>query len=251
MHVHRRSQTGAQRDPEWTHNDDTFRQVVLACLEDRVYIAPQPDKTYDERLAAVRKRAQVYADGYLPKLKALLQAHRKASAARRDALAIQIQNLDTQIVTAARLVENVCAVAYLSYRLGYKSPEIAAQLGLKPPNVRIIRYRLNRTWQRLVKGKRPPRRAPKIVRMERTPTGVRMTLLYRKRRACKPIGYIQPKPGGHMGRRLMTDTDRIVALSNLGWPVPLIAMEMDRTWVSIYRVLRRAQAREHGEFSRC
>jgi hypothetical protein len=63
-------------------------------------------------------------------------------------LAIQIQNIDTDLVlTKKGHAGIVAAIIYLFYRMGYDSVEVAELLGLKPPHVRQVLARLHSTWE--------------------------------------------------------------------------------------------------------
>ena len=57
--------------------------------------------------------------------------------------AIQIQNLDAQICMQRRGIAGVLtSFAYMHFRLIYNSVQIAGELGLKPPMVRIWAHRM-------------------------------------------------------------------------------------------------------------
>jgi hypothetical protein len=63
-------------------------------------------------------------------------------------LEIQIEALDTQLVTVNRMVEIVAGVVYY-YSLGCNSVQVARALAIKPPAVRQLLWRLHRTWARI------------------------------------------------------------------------------------------------------
>ena len=143
--------------PEWALSDEKLRQVVIAYLEVRFYIWPQPGATYDDRIAAIRKASALRATTYREHVRTMLAAYRTIEADRQQKFATEIQNLDTQVVLADRLVEVVLHAVYLSYRLNYNSVQVAEATGLKPPAVRALLWRLRKTWDWLsTTGIRPP-----------------------------------------------------------------------------------------------
>jgi hypothetical protein len=64
-------------------------------------------------------------------------------------LAIQIENLDTQIRLANDIAAKVLGVVYLYYRCALTSAQVGLELGLKPPHVRQILWRLAKCWKLL------------------------------------------------------------------------------------------------------
>ena len=81
--------------------------------------------------------------------------------ARLRKLEIEIEGLDTQIRIAYRVPRIAAAVVRYYYGLNMDSVSIAAELGVKPPAVRMILWRLRRTWEqmqqpRVLKASKPP-----------------------------------------------------------------------------------------------
>ena len=131
--------------PEWVINDHKFREVVVRYLEQRNYIAPQPHKSYEERLAAVDAAAR---KNYLPRYRALLDR-----LVNKSVSPVEVQNVDTKIVLEERgFAAIVVAVAYGYYRRGLNSVELANELGMKPPHVRILLYRLRAVAHQIESG---------------------------------------------------------------------------------------------------
>jgi len=63
-----------------------------------------------------------------------------------------IRSLDGEICMARRGLAPVVAIIYFYFRLGYNSPQVAAELGIQPMNVRQIAYRLQKLWQKMQSG---------------------------------------------------------------------------------------------------
>lgn len=158
MHVKRRKLKAFRRlaTPDWVMNDAKVRTVALNYLEDRFYLRDRSG-TDQERI----KRIETEVQRHIPrKVKELedLQARYAAEPLNREYLAVQIQNLDTDIVLSRRgLLAVVVSVVYMYYRQGLSSVEIAEQLRIKPPMVRVWLYRFNKVERYLREG-RPPRK---------------------------------------------------------------------------------------------
>ena len=140
-------------------SDELLRQVILVYLEKRNHIDPTPEKSYAERLAAVREQSKQY---YIPLKFRLINMQRNyhracamgAPQRVRDRLAALVQGVDTEIMNLERGVDKlVSAIAYSYYRMGDNSVQIAEQFGLRSPHVRMIIKRLNDTWF-LISGER-------------------------------------------------------------------------------------------------
>jgi hypothetical protein len=151
MHVERRQRQQERRlpTPEWVMKDDTLRDVVLKALEGRMYIR-NSSGTDAERMA----RIEAESHKRIPKMKEVLAglANRYSELSKKNApestlnrLATEIQNKDTEICMAQRgITALMLAAVYNYYRLGWNSTEIADELQIKPPMIRIWLYRLNK-----------------------------------------------------------------------------------------------------------
>jgi predicted transcriptional regulator len=134
--------------PAWALNDELLRQVIVRYVERRAYVH-NPNLPLRERLslaaAAIKKQH--------PKVRAMIdrlsEEYRECKdAERRRKLEIEIEGLDTFL----RITERdggaafAASVAYLYFRAGKSSVGVGDELGLKPPHVRMIIYRLNQCW---------------------------------------------------------------------------------------------------------
>lgn len=149
MHQTRRSvQRGRRLDtPSWATNDRELREVVLRYCERRFYLRSRgkinevSPLTDEQRLARIREKELKWAD--TAKL-ILCRMITRQKTDPSDKLDIQIQNIDSQILIARRGAAAIAvAIVYLYYRLGWDSPEIAQELGIRPPIVRQTLARLH------------------------------------------------------------------------------------------------------------
>lgn len=143
----RRSET-----PEWALSDALLREVIVAYLEQRAHIR-RITGTTGQRLqyaaAALRER--------IPKMNAALDSlcrkyMEETDSARKRALQIEIEGLDSAIRVANRGPSVLAAVAYLYFRVGLCSADVAAELELKPPHIRQILHRMNEIAEELSRG---------------------------------------------------------------------------------------------------
>lgn len=179
MHVTDRGRKKRERrlpTPDWANTDETLRKRVLDCLERRLYLRGGEDLTDFERL----DRIETASKAGIPALKAELanQVKRYSEDQKTGlpeylaSLAVEIQNRDSEIVLRQRgLASLMIAAVYKYYRLGWNSTQIANDLGIKPPMVRIWMWRVNgksgskRNQQRIAKHPWPAERIAIIKRL--------------------------------------------------------------------------------------
>jgi hypothetical protein len=159
--------------PAWAVSDSLLQEVIVAYLETRAQIGTGTG-TLAERLA----RARESMSNQLPQLNATLDklCHEYVTvkdSARKQELQTQIESWDTQ-VRVAKNPALLAAVVYFYYRVGLNSVGVAEELGLKPPHVRMLVYRMGEIAEELKKGikvqSQPRRRrvvlGPKFVRFD-------------------------------------------------------------------------------------
>lgn len=141
--VHRRG-NACRPIPDWSRRDSDCQEVVCRCLEARLYLDYGTGMPWADRLA----RIQTVINRRLPLSHQLLDSLLERQGKVRDQ---EIQMVDTLIVTCKRgLPALICAVLYMRYRLFWTSTAISAEIGIKPPAVRILLYRMNiiyKKWQ--------------------------------------------------------------------------------------------------------
>ncbi len=151
MHVQRTVKQQIRRlpTPEWAKTNEGMRNIVLRALESRYYIR-DVSGTDGERIKRIDSVARAGVPRLRVKLERLLRRYHElatngASEEKKCGVAIEVGNLDTQIMMAERGVTAlVCSALYLYFRLGWDSVSVAEQLGLKSPQIRIWFYRIHR-----------------------------------------------------------------------------------------------------------
>lgn len=162
MHVEEHKLAPNRRNdaPVWAYNDSLLRHVLVTYLEARAAICgywrkPKPEGTLRERLDRACGRLQAQVPAHIKNLQRLCAeyvAGKRApepDAARLRRLEICIENIDSQIISASRVAQNVVAIVRLYYSVGLNSVEIAEALHVKSPVVRQALWRLNRTWEHM------------------------------------------------------------------------------------------------------
>jgi hypothetical protein len=159
--------------PAWALRDESTRQVILHYLAGR-FGARNSRGNLQQRLEWCSKAGERFAQREKEHTARRIKEYRaisgqqfhelepekyerlfysvlrgETSAEHLKRVELQIQNVDSQAMVSERAPELVLAIAYFAYRLGWNSPSIAEQLGLKPPAVRQILHRLNRSAKRL------------------------------------------------------------------------------------------------------
>jgi len=139
-----------------------MRETIVKYLEGRYYLRDSSG-SYEQRLARIDKEAKRRIPETLARLKILNAEYADLSSDKRTdpeylrRLAIEVQNLDTQIVLARRGVAAVMtSVVYNYYHNGWSSSDVANELGIKPPMVREWLYRLNHSVGRVFNLGRKP-----------------------------------------------------------------------------------------------
>lgn len=148
MHVYSRKKMPQRRVPvpAWATDRKQTTELILKACENRFYIDDHSGTTA-ERLARIAKKSGAYLPTMrqtLVDLESKYHIRQVEGATNLEAIEVEIQNIDTQIVLAKRGIPAVMnAVVYCYYRLGWNSSTIAEEFGIKPPMVRIWLYRLN------------------------------------------------------------------------------------------------------------
>jgi hypothetical protein len=157
MHLTKAGNKFVQRrldTPDWAMNDLLLREVLLRFLEVRsqgfkALRHKQYEGTPQDRLLRAQKRLTMHRQAlteHITKLCVEYAAVNKAgnNPARLNKLSINIENIDTQLRFLGNEHKMALGVVYFYYRLGHTSVETASALGLKPPHVRMILWRLTK-----------------------------------------------------------------------------------------------------------
>jgi hypothetical protein len=153
MHVNSRALFAGRKleTPTWALNDAQLREVIVRALETRAHLAIR-----DGDLATRLKRAQVeiraqrqyqIADFWRIQKRCLRRKRPQCIARWRR----EIENLDTYLRTTANDggAALLAACVYFYYRVGLDSVAVGREVGIKPPHVRQIIWRLNRIAEQL------------------------------------------------------------------------------------------------------
>lgn len=160
--------------PDWAYNEDGIRRALLAYTESRLYITPNPADDLKTRLTKCRAKTEAIAAPLRERLKLWIRNYNAIDSGRyheaEDRVyerlflstlrgegpkrvlrhcARNVSNFDAELYAHEKLAEIVCAVLVYYFRLGWKSTDIAAQLGLKSPHVRQIIHRVKQRVRKM------------------------------------------------------------------------------------------------------
>jgi hypothetical protein len=160
MHVQNRG-TAERRlaAPTWAFNDSQLRELLVHFIERRAGFRNPRSGTHAERLARAKARLASRVPRMTTTLTDLCREYvavkkRDRDARRRRLLEIEIENLDTQLRFIKKPEAIVAGVVFHYYRRGADSVETGLCLGMKPPHVRMILWRLNRLWDQMLDSPR-------------------------------------------------------------------------------------------------
>lgn len=178
MHLIKTANTFVQRRnqiPDWALNETKLRDVILYFVEGRAYSArtTRCNGTAEERLQDALKHLasrKTYKEFLLTEQCKRLVEMKNAGASRAEWRKLQqeIEGMDTELLWLGQEDKLAIGVAYRYYRLGMNSSEIGKEMGLKPPHVRQVIWRLNKYGARIAAGKTlryvAPRGTPKTIK---------------------------------------------------------------------------------------
>jgi hypothetical protein len=141
--------------PLWAMSDDLLRAVLVRYMEDRAMLkGPQPGSE-KERLARAQKKLADLRAPRITSLQRLCAEYKSAAPERKQKLAQEIANVDTQLRTEEFMPALVIGTVHAYYRRGLDSVATAEELGLRPPHVRQLLWRLHRTWEHMNEWRGP------------------------------------------------------------------------------------------------
>jgi hypothetical protein len=144
--------------PVWAVNDHDLQRVLVAFLEIRAYgkhsTKVRQVDTLLERIARAEKQLAERAPFTSLRLDVLCARyvelqHNGGNPRELAKLEQAIKALDTFLITSRSPARITAAVIYKYYRLGYKSTQIASDLGLQSPGVRQMLFRIQCTARAL------------------------------------------------------------------------------------------------------
>jgi hypothetical protein len=147
--------THKRRNAVPTWNDGQLQEILCVALEQRAGIYEVPKSmTRLQRLEAAHQRLLARRDGLSKALDAASGQYLKLRAAGLPTREVEakFQMYDAQLSMLPRLPAVLCAVIYLSYRLGFTSPQVAHQLRVSPVFVRQVLSRIRTTAAKIERG---------------------------------------------------------------------------------------------------
>ena len=160
MHTYRRKPSGERRlpTPRWAVHDGMLQELLVSLLEERVatnnkrLLRKLSEGELPERLERAHKILMRRRNAHSDVLTSLCKRYGAEEDPRRKRmLRIEIENLDTflRYTTTRSGAGVIAAIVVLYYRVGMDSPAVGAELGLKPPHVRAMLWRLFQTAKAL------------------------------------------------------------------------------------------------------
>lgn len=135
--------------PLWALDNSKLLPLFVRSMERRAALRPGTG-TFSERLdraVAARKRQIPALERTLRRLCKRYTRRRSANCRRR--LALQIQALDASICLIKKgETAAICAAVYLYYRAELDSVGVAEAVGIRPPAVRQILWKISKLWER-------------------------------------------------------------------------------------------------------
>ncbi|MDP9159232.1 MAG: hypothetical protein M3O09_03260 [Acidobacteriota bacterium] len=159
--------------PEWAASNDGILETAITLCERRyfgvgAFLFDNSGLSFEQRMERIRTKEIAVENEYRVRLAALIKRYsqemkERASPERLAKVHTQIKNMDRQVMVLRRgAVAVTVSVAYLYYRNGWPSTEVAQHLGgLTPTGVRQLLARLNMahtgvvyTWPKYEKWKK-------------------------------------------------------------------------------------------------
>jgi hypothetical protein len=156
--------------PCWAVNDADLQAVIVRYLENRVFSRKARLKMCSSRepLRARLQRAEEALRARIAGLEVVcsklcadyVSLRQTGTPARLATLESLIEGTDTQIIFSRNPARIIAAVVYGYYRQGLHSVSVAAAVGLKPPAIRQILFKVWQAARQL--GFPEPERAPRM-----------------------------------------------------------------------------------------
>lgn len=158
-YIRHKLDSGRDVKASWTANDVMLRKTLVRYLEVRAGWRHAQPGTDIERL----KRVEAALIARKPRMEAQLKALAKEYVALKRGGAVvqklgeEVENLDTQLILMNGIAGKVLRIVHLYYRMGLNSVEVATEVGVKPPHVRVILMRMRIVAAKLGFGEAPRR----------------------------------------------------------------------------------------------
>lgn len=150
-------QSGERRlpTPQWALRPDLLRSVIVHFVERRAALGkkaqPGTERERLERASQKNVERCKRKQAILQRLCAEFVELKRLGGdpVRAKKLSEQIQNLDTCLRIDRGIAGTAIRVVHLYYSVGLDSVGVATELGLKPPHVRQMLWKLNWVWDKL------------------------------------------------------------------------------------------------------
>jgi hypothetical protein len=256
--THKASGIRRYETPLYALNDRILRELLLAFMETRLQIR-DPTGTTTERRERIRQAALDRLPHLIATVDKLNREYVEAQSKhappeRLKNLEMEIEMLDTQIRTTQEGgMGLVASIAYLYHRLKFDSVGVGLELGIKPPHVRSILWKLNEVFKS--KFNEDGSLKPRVVKprhflfdvnraAELRATGMSWEAIAkavgRKRgrnisKAVRRAGLCVEKPP-----RKLIDAVRAAELRATGMPWHAVAKELGRSRLGVVEAIKRA-----------
>ena len=152
--------------PLWAINPEQLRKLVIRYMEARAIIH-KPTGTDKERIDCAQNKLDSMRARRVATLTKICKRYvelkkQGTDIAKIKKLGEEIENLDSTIKFERNIAGRVLRIVHCYYSLGYNSVDVAHEVGIKPPAVRQILWKLHREWELLQKRPSPTWRGPRI-----------------------------------------------------------------------------------------
>ena len=253
LEAHRRLDT-----PPWALRQDLLRAVIVHFVERRAQFKKPLPGTERERLARASQRNAErckFKEEVLRNLCVEFVALKKSGAdpARTKKLSQEISNLDTCLRIDKTVAGIAVSIVNLYYGVGLDSVAVASELGIKPPHVRALLWKLNWVANKLQGTAKPRLRhrypdrivAKRIARMAEK--GISYTIIAKKfgvsrTQICRRLteaGLWKPRQVGRKPK-IDANVDKYARMAATGISYSLIAKKFGISSVQVRRRLKQA-----------
>lgn len=252
MHVEKAGAGGPVRrleTPSWAMNDSQLREILLRYLEQRAGMKNLQIGTPKQRLRRARKKLLARKPKLVAEIDRLAKEYVELKKTRRNParvrqLEIEIENTDTQIRFCGDDHKMALGVVHRYYRVGMDSVATGAELGLKPPHVRMVLWRLNKIAAKVLAGEKPEPPAKVKRAAEAYAKGASLRELAetfggsisRWHHKLKAYGFIKPGKGGGRPR---FDLRRAIELRRAGYSLNAIGKALKCSGSNVHLAFRK------------
>jgi len=156
VHIHKLFPSRRSGAPEWAYQPAKLRELLVRYIEERAFYQQSDGRegTLPERLKKAQEKLALRRPEMIERIDSLCRKYVAQKKCRGETQAVKdlaavIRNLDTLICFEGRVAEVVLGVVFFYWNCGLDSVEVGQRLGIHPPHVRQILYKLNKTWNKM------------------------------------------------------------------------------------------------------